>query len=239
MSFVVTVPELLSAAAGRLQVIGAAVSAANATAAFPITGVIPAAADEVSAATAAAFSGYGQLYQAISAEAAAIHEEFVKALGLGANSYATTEAANAMQAGGGLVAVPGAPARPAAPAPRPVPTAPARPAAPARRPVPAAPARPAPAAPARMPAQVAPAAPGTQMGYRGGYYGGHGAPYRGGYYGGHTTPYGGGYRGGHVSTAAPVQPLTIQPTLATPAVHPATVEHFIPATPTPAVPVRA
>jgi hypothetical protein len=81
MSFVVTLPDLLSAASGRLQVIGSAVSAANVTAAFPITGVIPAAADEVSAVTAAAFSGYGQLYQAISAEAGAIHEEFVHALG--------------------------------------------------------------------------------------------------------------------------------------------------------------
>ncbi|MCV7092063.1 PE family protein, partial [Mycobacterium interjectum] len=123
MSFVVTAPDLLSAAAGRLQVIGSTISAANATAAFPITGVIPAAADEVSAATAAAFSGYGQVYQAISAEAALIHEEFVRALGLGAHSYAATEVANATQAAGGQV--PAVPARMA-------PTAPARPAMPAR-----------------------------------------------------------------------------------------------------------
>ncbi len=101
MSFLTTVPELLQAAAGQLQAIGSAVAAANSTAAFSITGVVPAAADEVSAMTAAAFAGYGQQYQAISAEASMIHEEFVKALGLSADSYSATEAANATQAAGG------------------------------------------------------------------------------------------------------------------------------------------
>lgn len=69
MSFVITLPELLMAAVGRLEAIGSAVSTANVTAALPITGVIPAAADEVSMVTAASFAAYGQLYQAISAEA--------------------------------------------------------------------------------------------------------------------------------------------------------------------------
>lgn len=98
MSFVTTQPEALSTAAGSLQGIGAAVSAQNEAAAGPTTAVIPAAADEVSALTAAQFGMHGQLYQAVSAQAAAIHEMFVNTLGVSAGSYAATEAANAVAA---------------------------------------------------------------------------------------------------------------------------------------------
>ena len=49
MSFVTTQPEVLAAAAGQLQGIGAAIAAQNAAAAAPTLGVVPAAADEVSA----------------------------------------------------------------------------------------------------------------------------------------------------------------------------------------------
>lgn len=234
MSFVVTVPELLESAAGRLHVIGSAVSAANVTAAFPITGVIPAAADEVSAATAAAFSGYGQLYQAISAEAALIHDEFVRALGLGANSYAATEATNAAQAGGVRVAH-------VAP-PRMAPTAPARMTH-------VAPPRPAPTPRATPAFGAAPAgrAPygGGYGGYGGGYGGArtatHGGGYGGGNYGGgrvdpyarfsygaHAAPYAGGY-GAHAAPAAPAHPAPAHPAPVAPA-HPA------PTRPTPAAP---
>lgn len=163
MSFVTTVPELLLAAAGQLQAIGSAVSAANGIAAFPTTGVIPAAADEVSAMTAASFSAYGQQYQAISAEAGMIHERFVDALRLGADSYATTEAANATQAAGGHVA----PTSPlwhggnygghAAPYGRGNYAAHAAPAVPAEH---VAPVRPAPTMPAQ---HVAPARPAPTM----------------------------------------------------------------------------
>jgi hypothetical protein len=99
MSFVTTQPEALSAAAGNLQGIGAAVAAQNAAAASPTTGVAPAAADEVSALTAAQFTAHAQMYQAVSAQAAAIHEMFVSTLGTSAASYAVTEAANAVAAG--------------------------------------------------------------------------------------------------------------------------------------------
>ncbi len=99
MSFVTTQPEALVAAAGTLQGIGSAMSAQNAAAAAPTTGVIPAAADEVSALTAAQFAAHAQMYQAVSAEAAAIHEMFVNTLGTSAGSYAVTEAANAVAAG--------------------------------------------------------------------------------------------------------------------------------------------
>jgi PE family len=99
MSFVSTQPEALTAAAGSLQGIGSAMSAQNAAAAAPTTGVVPAAADEVSALTAAQFAAHAQMYQAVSAQAAAIHEMFVTTLGTSASSYAATEAVNAISAG--------------------------------------------------------------------------------------------------------------------------------------------
>jgi len=99
MSFVTTQPEALTAAATSLQGIGSAMNAQNASAASPTTGVVPAAADEVSALTAAQFAAHAQLYQAVSAQAAAIHENFVNTLGTSAGSYAATEASNAASAG--------------------------------------------------------------------------------------------------------------------------------------------
>jgi hypothetical protein len=99
MSFVTTQPDALSAAAGDLQGVGADLTAHNSAAASPTTGVSPAAADEVSALTAAQFSAHAQLYQAVSAQAAAIHEMFVSTLSTSAGSYAATEAANAVEAG--------------------------------------------------------------------------------------------------------------------------------------------
>lgn len=92
MSFVSTQPTELTAAAENLQGIGSSLAA-------PTTGVLPAAADEVSALTAVQFATHAQMYQAISAQAAAIHDMFVNTLGAGAGSYAATEAANAIAAG--------------------------------------------------------------------------------------------------------------------------------------------
>lgn len=99
MSFVTTQPELLTAAAGSLAGIGSAMSAGNAAAAAPTTAVVPAAADEVSAFTAAQFAAHAQLYQAVSTQAEAIHHLFVTTLGTSAGSYAATEAANAAATG--------------------------------------------------------------------------------------------------------------------------------------------
>jgi len=96
MSFVTTQPELLLSAAANLQGIGAATNAENAAAAAPTTGVVPAAADEVSALTAAQFAAHAQMYQAVSVQAAAIHEMFVNTLRTSAGSYAAVEAANAV-----------------------------------------------------------------------------------------------------------------------------------------------
>jgi len=97
MSYVTALPEMLASAAGDLQSIGCAVAAGNCAAATPTTGVVPAAADEVSALTAAHFAAHGVLYQELSAQATAIHELFGTTLGASGFSYAVTEAANAAQ----------------------------------------------------------------------------------------------------------------------------------------------
>ncbi|OBI98417.1 PE family protein [Mycobacterium sp. 1465703.0] len=99
MSFVTTQPEALAAAAGSLQTIGSTLSAQNAAAVAPTAGVVPAAADEVSALTAAQFAAHAQMYQAVSSQATAIHEMFVNTLSTSSGSYAVTEAANAAATG--------------------------------------------------------------------------------------------------------------------------------------------
>ena len=82
-----------------MQRIGSAVSAQNAAAAAQATGVVPAAADEVSALTAAQFVVHAQLHQAVSARAAAIHEMFLNTLGTCAGLYTATAVANTIAAG--------------------------------------------------------------------------------------------------------------------------------------------
>ena len=98
MSFVSTQPAALTAAAGELTGIGSAMAAQNAAAAPATTGVVPAAADPVSALTAAQFIAHADLYQAVSAQANAIHQMFVTTLMTSAGSYEATEAANAAAA---------------------------------------------------------------------------------------------------------------------------------------------
>lgn len=90
MSFVVTIPEALAAVATDLAGIGSTIGTANAAAAVPTTTVLAAAADEVSAAMAALFSGHAQAYQALSAQAALFHEQFVRALTAGAGALITS-----------------------------------------------------------------------------------------------------------------------------------------------------
>jgi PE family/PPE-SVP subfamily C-terminal region len=96
MSFVTTQPEALAYAAGRLQTLGSAMAAESAAAAAPTTGLVPAAADEVSALQATIFAAYGNLYQSVNAQAAAIHELFVNTLGASAGFYAATESGNSI-----------------------------------------------------------------------------------------------------------------------------------------------
>lgn len=97
MSFVVTAPELVTAAAANLAGIGSALGEATAAAAGPTTGVAAAAADEVSVAISRLFGAYGQEFHAVTAQAAAFHDEFVSLLNGGAAAYLSTEIANAEQ----------------------------------------------------------------------------------------------------------------------------------------------
>jgi hypothetical protein len=94
MSFVFAVPETIADAASSLTGLGSAVSAANAAASAHTTAVVAAGVDEVSGAIAVLFGGYGQQFQALSAQAAAFHSQFVQSLTAGAGAYVAAEAAS-------------------------------------------------------------------------------------------------------------------------------------------------
>ena len=83
MSYVVISPESVAAAAGDLTNLGSTISAANAMAAASTTELLPAGADEISAQIAALFGGHGLEYQAVSAQVAAFHDQFVQTLNAG------------------------------------------------------------------------------------------------------------------------------------------------------------
>ncbi|OBI66336.1 PE-PPE domain-containing protein [Mycobacterium sp. E796] len=104
MSYLVAVPENLNSVATELAGIAEALNTAKASAAARTTGILAAAKDEVSAAIASLFSGQAQAFQAVSAQAAAFHQEFVRALSAAAGAYADAEAAGASR----LLAGPGA-----------------------------------------------------------------------------------------------------------------------------------
>ena len=84
MTYVVAAPELLEATAAQLESIGSELNGAHAAAAVSTTGLVLAAADEVSTAVTALFAGYGKQYQALMAQAGAFHQRFVQALNSGA-----------------------------------------------------------------------------------------------------------------------------------------------------------
>jgi PE family len=104
MSFATTAPEMVTAAAGNLASIGSALGDAAAAAAGPTTSVAAAAADDVSLAVSQLLGTYGQQFQALSAQAAAFHGDFVSLLNGGAAAYLSTEIANAEQSLGNAAA---------------------------------------------------------------------------------------------------------------------------------------
>ncbi|KAA1249344.1 PE family protein [Mycobacterium simiae] len=99
MSFVTTNPEAVASAAGDVQSIGAAINAANVLAAATTSAVVPAAGDPVSLWTATQFRAHAHLYQVVANQATAIHGRLVAALSTTADSYSSTESANAATAG--------------------------------------------------------------------------------------------------------------------------------------------
>lgn len=120
MSFVFATPEYVAAAASDLANLGSALGSANAAALGPTSGVLAAGADEVSAGIAALFGAHAQAYQALSAQAALFHDQFVQLMSGGAAQYALTEAANAsplMAAGQGVMSGVTAPLQAVAAAP--------------------------------------------------------------------------------------------------------------------------
>ncbi|WP_068187609.1 PE family protein [Mycobacterium sp. UM_CSW] len=95
MSFVFATPEYLAAAASDLANIGSTISSANVAASGPTSGVLAAGADEVSASIAALFGAHAEVYQALSAQAALFHQQFVDLMSSGGAQYALAEATNA------------------------------------------------------------------------------------------------------------------------------------------------
>jgi hypothetical protein len=103
LSFVSVVPDGVSSAAGNLESIGSTLNVANSAAAAPTAGLVPVAADQVSAAVTAAFAQHAQDYQFIGAQVAAFHSQFVNTLNAGLGKYVDTEVSNAQQAAAGAV----------------------------------------------------------------------------------------------------------------------------------------
>lgn len=94
MSFLIN-PDGFAAAVADVARVGVSVGDAVAQAAAPTTGVVTAAADEVSHAIAALFSGHGEAFQAASAQVAAFHDQFVALLNGSVGQYVSAEAASA------------------------------------------------------------------------------------------------------------------------------------------------
>src|SRR6185437_10396092 len=103
MSFVIALPETLTAATADLNALGSGLSAANAGVAPVTTAIVAAAQDEVSAAITALFHQQAYDYQTAAARAARMYEQFVQTLGSSAHSYAAAEASNVQQLLYGLV----------------------------------------------------------------------------------------------------------------------------------------
>ena len=71
-SYLIAAPEALATASADLSGIGEAIREATTAAAPSTTGIVPAAADEVSAAIGRLFGTFGEDFHALSAQAAAV-----------------------------------------------------------------------------------------------------------------------------------------------------------------------
>ena len=94
MSLLSIAPDFVAGASNNLQDLGSALRSANAAAAAQTTSIAAPAADEVSAAITELFGAHAQGFQALSAKAAAFHDDFVNLLKGGAAQYLGTEAAS-------------------------------------------------------------------------------------------------------------------------------------------------
>lgn len=106
MSLLSIAPDIVAGASGNLENLGSMLRSATASAASQTTAVLAPAADEVSAAITALFGSHAQQFQAVSAQAAAFHDQFVNLLNGGAEQYLSTEVANAQQTLANAVSAP-------------------------------------------------------------------------------------------------------------------------------------
>ncbi|MBX9982084.1 MAG: PE family protein, partial [Mycobacterium gordonae] len=98
-------PDSLAVAASDVASIGNSLRTVHGLATLPTTAVAAAGLDEVSAAIAALFGSYGKEYQALSAQAAVFHDQFVQTLTGAGVAYAGAESANVAPLQGLLDAV--------------------------------------------------------------------------------------------------------------------------------------
>jgi PE family len=97
MSVLRVVPEFLEVAATDVAQIGSTLNVAHVAAAASTTGVAAPAIDEVSQAITSVLVTQAHDFQAVSAEAASYHDQFVNLLKGSAAKYVSAEAANAEQ----------------------------------------------------------------------------------------------------------------------------------------------
>src|SRR5690242_17593460 len=91
MSYVIAAPEMMMATAEDLGTIASGLGEAHTAATRATVGLVPAAADEVSAGVAQLFSRYAEGFHGLAGRAAAFHEQFVQNLKGGAFSYTSIE----------------------------------------------------------------------------------------------------------------------------------------------------
>ncbi|MDP7730846.1 PE family protein [Mycobacterium sp. TY813] len=102
MTSMLVQPEIITSVATDIESIGSTVRAAGAAAAAPTSGLLAAAADEVSAAVANFFGTHGQEFQAVIGQVEAYHAQFQQSLAAAANAYVHTETAAAAALQGAL-----------------------------------------------------------------------------------------------------------------------------------------
>jgi hypothetical protein len=91
MSFVNVTPQAVEAAATDLSAIGSTFEEATSFASASTTSIMPAAADEVSAAISALFNTHGAEFQALAQQAQQFHREFVQTLSQSSAAYQATD----------------------------------------------------------------------------------------------------------------------------------------------------
>jgi hypothetical protein len=102
MSYLVSAPQAVTAAAKDLSNIGSSIEAANSVAAVPTTSDLAMASDQVSAAVASLYSAHAQAYQELGAQIAEFHAQFAQAVSSAGQAYAATEADNASRLQSGV-----------------------------------------------------------------------------------------------------------------------------------------